>query len=155
SRSRYYTENVKRRELAAGAVDFLSFLQSLQMQMKVEPINDLNIERSTQLMNKSNQFNLVTNRYTVAQVREMLATPNCRSLTFSRSARLGDNGLISVVPLRNVEHAIQIVDWVMSCRVLQRGVEHFTRNCLVEVARRERCDRLLGRYLPSPKNAMV
>ncbi len=82
------------------ATDVDSFLASLQMRMKVSPVTDLNVERATQLVNKSNQFNLTTRRYTLAQVREMAASPDWRTLTFSLADTLGDNGLISVLFLR-------------------------------------------------------
>ncbi|HEX4612336.1 MAG TPA: HAD-IIIC family phosphatase, partial [Urbifossiella sp.] len=139
ARTQYYADNARRKEMAAGAVDLGSFLESLQMRMTVEPVHDLNIERATQLMNKSNQFNLNTRRYTVAQVRDLLAAPDTRTLTFSLADRLGDNGLISVLMLTTRAGALRVDNWVMSCRVLQRGVEHFTRNCLVDLARQEGC----------------
>ena len=120
-----------------------SFLASLDMRMKVEPIDELNIERVTQLVNKSNQFNLTTRRYTLAQSREMAASPDWRTLTFSLRDSLGDNGLISVILLRKHDDALAIDTWVMSCRVLQRGVEQFARNELVELARAEGCARIL------------
>ena len=53
------------------------------MKMRVEPVNELNIERATQLVNKSNQFNLTTRRYTVAQMQEMSRSSDWITLTFS------------------------------------------------------------------------
>ncbi len=156
SRRRYYAENARRKELAARTCDLSSFLASLEMRMKVEPVNDMNIERVTQLINKSNQFNLTTRRYTLPQVREIAAAADCRTLTFSLKDRLGDNGLISVILLRKKDQdALAIDTWVMSCRVLARGVQEFARNELVELARKEGCARILGTYIPTSKNAMV
>jgi len=71
SRSRYYAENARRTEMLDRSSDIDSFLASLQMQMSVQPVNQLNLERATQLINKSNQFNLTTRRYTQAQIQEM------------------------------------------------------------------------------------
>jgi len=155
ARARYYFDNSRRKELAAGAPDLEAFLASLRMKMKVEPINDLNIERSTQLINKSNQFNLTTRRYTLAEVRGLIESPEWRTLTFSLRDDLGDNGLISVILLRKQEDALAIDTWLMSCRVLQRGVEQFARNELVDLCRAEGCVRLLGTYLPTAKNSLV
>jgi FkbH-like protein len=155
ARARYYAENAQRKDLAARATDVDSFLASLNMRMKVCPVTELNVERSTQLVNKSNQFNLTTRRYTLAQVREMAANPDCRTLTLSLSDSLGDNGLISVIFLSKHGTALSIDTWVMSCRVLLRGVEQFARNELVDIARAAGCIRLLGTYIPTPKNGMV
>ena len=141
--------------MAAGAADLSGFLASLGMRMLVEPVSELNIERVTQLINKSNQFNLTTRRYTVAQVRELAANPEWRTLTFSLRDRLGDNGLISVILLRKHGDALAVDTWLMSCRVLQRGVEQFCRNEIVSLAQKEGWHRILGTYIPTPKNGMV
>jgi FkbH-like protein len=155
ARARYYSAESQRRDLASKATDADGFLKSLDMRMAVGPIDELNLERATQLLNKSNQFNLTTRRYTVAQVREMTKSPEWRTLTFRLADNLGDNGLISVVLLRRDEDALVIDTWVMSCRVLLRGVEQFARNELATLARKEGCNRILGTYIPTPKNAMV
>ncbi|HEV8071302.1 MAG TPA: HAD-IIIC family phosphatase [Planctomycetaceae bacterium] len=155
ARARYYFENSRRKELAAGAPDLEAFLTSLRMKMKVEPINDLNIERSTQLINKSNQFNLTTRRYTLAEIRGIVDSPEWCTRTFSLRDELGDNGLISVILLRKQGDALAIDTWIMSCRVLQRGVEQFARNELVDLCRVEDSVRLLGTYIPTAKNSLV
>ena len=91
----------------------------------------LNIERVTQLINKSNQFNLTTRRYTLAQMRKIAESPHWLTLTFSLRDNLGDNGLIGVILVNRRNGSMVIDTWVMSCRVLQRGVEHFARNELL------------------------
>ncbi len=155
ARTRYYSENAQRRELAAQAADLDSFLESLGMRMTVSPIDDMNVERAAQLLNKSNQFNLTTRRYTLAEVRQMAGSPQWRTLTFRLRDTLGDNGLISVILVRPEGDSLNVDTWVMSCRVLQRGVEQCARNELVALARREGCRRILGTYIPTAKNALV
>src|SRR5271157_5035827 len=155
ARSRYYSENAQRKEMASRSTDLNSFLASLGMRMKVDTVNELNIERVTQLVNKSNQFNLTTRRYTLAQMREISRSPEWLTLTFSLKDNLGDNGLIGVILAHKREGSMAVDTWVMSCRVLQRGVEHFARNELVELARKRGCHSVLGTYIPTPKNGMV
>ena len=155
ARSRYYTENTRRKELASSSTDLNSFLLSLVMRMKVDRVNDLNIERVTQLINKSNQFNLTTRRYTLAQMREIAESPHWLTLTFSLRDNLGDNGLIGVILVNRRNGSMVIDTWVMSCRVLQRGVEHFARNELVRLARQVECPMILGTFIPTAKNGMV
>jgi FkbH-like protein len=154
-RAKYYADNAERQDLQSRAADVGSFLASLGMKATIVPVNDLNIERATQLINKSNQFNLTTRRYTLAQVREKVSDPAWRTLTFSLRDKLGDNGLISVILLRKEGEALEVDTWLMSCRVLQRGVEQLARNELVEVARREGLSRIVGRFVPTAKNGMV
>ncbi len=145
----------QREALQNEAPDLETFLRSLKMSMSVEPVTDLNIERTTQLVNKSNQFNLTTRRYSLAEVRQISTSPEWRTRTFSLRDQLGDNGLISVLLLSRRGKDLVIDTWVMSCRVLQRGVEQFVRNELVELCRAERCNRLLGTFMPTAKNGMV
>jgi FkbH-like protein len=155
ARARYYAANAKRRAAAAQSTDIDAYLASLRMRMKVAPVSELNIERVTQLINKSNQFNLTTRRFTVAQVRELANSADWRTLTFSLRDTMGDNGLISVILLSRDSGTLQIDTWLMSCRVLARGVEQFARNALVELARREGIGRLEGVYIPTARNGMV
>jgi len=61
-----------------------------------------------------------------------------------------------VILLRKRDQDSLVIDtWVMSCRVLERGVEQFARNELVDLARKEGCARILGTYIPTSKNSMV
>jgi len=154
-RARFYADNARRQELALRSTDVGSFLASLDMRMKIARINDMNVERVAQLINKSNQFNLTTRRYTLAQVRDLAGSSEWRTLTFSLKDNLGDNGLISVILLQKQGEALAIDTWVMSCRVLQRGVEQFARNELIELARSEACAEIVGTYIPTSKNALV
>ena len=125
------------------------------MRMSVEPVHELNLERTTQLINKSNQFNLTTRRYTLAEIRKIAGDPDWRTLTFHLQDSLGDNGLISAILLHKQEDTLSVDTWVMSCRVLQRGVERFARNELVELANKEGCAYIDGTYLPTAKNGLV
>jgi FkbH-like protein len=75
--------------------------------------------------------------------------------TVSLADRFGDNGLISVM-LAEIDDGALVVDtWLMSCRVLKRGVEFYMLNHLVELARKHRLNAIRGEYIPTPKNALV
>ena len=132
-----------------------SFLQSLDMQARVEPIGPANIERSTQLINKSNQFNLTTRRYSLAEIQERSESKDWATITISLRDTLGDNGLISVLLARQEGENLAVDTWVMSCRVLQRGVDQLAVELLLGEAQKRGCRRLTGAYIPTPKNQMV
>ena len=154
-RAEYYRHNQQRRELAAAHTDINDFLKSLDMQARVEPIQPANMERSTQLINKSNQFNLMTRRYTLAEIKQMANAEEWLTLTLSLRDKMGDNGLISVLLARQEAQDLIIDTWVMSCRVLQRGVEYLALEMLDQAARERGCTRLVGSYSPTAKNHMV
>ena len=70
--------------------------------------------------------------------------------------KFGDHGLVSVVIMKKEDDNTVFIDtWLMSCRVLKRGMEEFIINCLVDTVRKEGFSRILGEYLQTPKNSMV
>jgi len=108
------------------------------------------------LINKTNQFNLTTRRTTEDEVRALLTDPHAIALQFRLVDRLGDNGMIGVVVARETEPGTYAIEtWLMSCRVLGRGVETAILAVLAEAAAGAGADHLVGRYRPTPKNAMV
>jgi FkbH-like protein len=154
-RTEYYRNNTQRQQVEASAENLDEFLKSLQMTATVGPITDLTLERSTQLINKSNQFNLTTIRRSAAEVQAIAHDPNYLTRTVALKDRFGDNGLISVLLAKIEGEALDIDTWLMSCRVLKRNVERFLLDHLCGLAAARGLRVLRGRYLPTPKNALV
>jgi FkbH-like protein len=112
--------------------------------------------RASQLINKTNQFNLTTRRYTQVQVAGFSRSPNHWLRWFRLRDRFTDHGLIAILLAARLDHAIWSVDsWLMSCRVIGRGVEEFMFNQLVVAAVREGARTILAQYILTPKNGLV
>jgi FkbH-like protein len=154
-RTSYYRADQARQAAESSAEDIESFLRSLEMTARVGPIDLSTLERSVQLIHRSNQFNLTTRRHSTAEVQAMIADSHWLTRTVSLRDRFGDNGLISVVLARIEDHVLEIDTWLMSCRVLKRGVEQFLLDRLVEFARSNGILAIRGHYIPTPKNALV
>lgn len=151
-----YLANARREQLAASATDMASYLRSLDMYFQFEPFRAVNDDRVAQLINRSNQFNLTTRRYDVAEVARIREDLGCFGFTVRLQDRFADAGLIAVLIARDADPACWEIDtWLMSCRVLGRRVEEATLLKLVEAARGQGVARLVGRYLPSGRNDMV
>ena len=132
------------------------FLKSLDMRSCVEGFTPFNTPRVAQLSQRSNQFNLRTVRYTEDDVIRMAADETFQCFSFTLEDKFGDNGLICVIILQKEDAETLFVDtWFMSCRVLKRGMEHFTLNTLVDYARANGFRRIVGEYIPTVKNGMV
>ena len=155
ARAAHFHAEARREALKAQAPDLGSFLRGLEMRAVAGPFEERDVARIAQLINKTNQFNLTTRRYTEAQVRAFMADPAVTTLAVRLTDRLGDYGLISVAIARKEGAALEIDSWLMSCRVLGRGVESLVFNRLVEAARQAGASELSGRYLPTPKNGLV
>lgn len=155
-RTRQYQQEAQRMKLKRTFANEHEFLESLGMQATVEPFNTFNTPRVAQLTQRSNQFNLRTVRYSEDDIKQLAQAPEVIDMAFSLKDRFGDHGLIAVVVMRPIDAESLLVDtWLMSCRVLKRGMECFTLNQMVEAARSRGYKRIVGEYLPTPKNGMV
>jgi FkbH-like protein len=149
-----YRANAERAAFA-GTSDMAGYLASLEMVADVRGFDAVNRARIAQLINKSNQFNLTTRRYTEREVAAMEADAALETVQVRLADRFGDNGMIAVGILRPAADAMEIDTWLMSCRVLGRRMEEAMLAQLVAAARRRGATRLIGRYRPTAKNAMV
>ncbi len=154
-RADYYKADAERQAAESSSQDLAGFLASLAMTARIEPISAANLERTVQLINRSNQFNLTTRRYAAAEIQGIVADPTWVTRVVSLSDRFGDHGLISVLIARIDETALVIDTWLMSCRVLKRGVEGFLLNHVVVIARGLGLQAVRGEYLPTAKNGLV
>lgn len=155
-RTKQYQLQAERCQWAKSFTDESAYLKSLDMRSRVEGFTAYNTPRVAQLSQRSNQFNLRTIRYTEQEVTEMAGDPGTIPLTFTLEDKFGDNGLICVVILKRQEDDTAFIDtWFMSCRVLKRGMEHFTLNTVVAAAATHGFKKIVGEYIPTQKNGMV
>jgi FkbH-like protein len=119
------------------------------------PVDDEVVARVTQLINKTNQFNLTTRRFTTEEVKQMARSSEWWCRWFRLSDRFGDHGLVGVMLARIGESAWRVETWLMSCRVLGRGMEEFMAACVLRAAAEARAKMVTGRYEPTAKNEMV
>jgi FkbH-like protein len=155
ARADFYRDNARRVALQKQSGDLDGFLRSLEMVISFRPFDEIGHRRIAQLVNKSNQFNLTTQRYSEADVMAMAADPDCFTLQVGLSDIYGDNGMICVVICRRNGRSWLIDTWLMSCRVLGRGVETAVLRELAAHARERGIDRLIGTYRPTARNGMV
>jgi FkbH-like protein len=156
NRAEQYQVNLKREEFKRSASDMDGYLESLQMELHWSPFTPVDLQRVVQLINKTNQFNLTTRRYTEAEVVAVLKDPGTSTLQLRLLDRFGDNGIIAVLIGRTEDAGTLFIDtWLMSCRVLGRGVEEATLELIVNEARRLGAHQIVGEYRPTAKNGMV
>jgi FkbH-like protein len=121
----------------------------------VKPFDAFTIPRVAQLTQRSNQFNLRTMRYTDSEIHAISESKDYFTCSFTLEDKYGDYGLINVIILRKQQPDLFIDTWIMSCRVLQRGMERFVLNQIVSLALQNGYKELIGEYIPTPKNGMV
>ena len=154
-RIKTYADNRARNALMENCVDYDDYLVNLQMKIECKELSDAGLERFAQLTNKSNQFNLRTRRYSEAEIISMQSDKAHVLLTVKLEDRFSKYGIIGCLVLKFEEDCCFIENWVMSCRVLKKGVENYTIEKIVEIARARGCSRVVGEYIPTKKNSMV
>jgi FkbH-like protein len=128
------------------------FLASLGLSVEITDVRDSQVERVTQLINKTNQFNLTTIRRTMAEVEALRTSTAHRLFAMSVTDRFGDYGLVGVVILEKEGLKWSIDTFLLSCRVLGRGIETAMLSRLREEAAKLGAERLGARFIPTPKN---
>jgi FkbH-like protein len=154
-RTDQYRTRSSTRKLLDTASSIEEFHASLSMEAELFAFDEMHLPRVVQLINKTNQFNLTTRRHGEESVRAFMADPSTVTLAFKLRDRLADHGLIAAVVAVAADDAYEIDTWVMSCRVIGRTVERTVLAWLIDAARDRGFSRIIGRYIPTPKNALV
>ena len=135
------------------------FLASLDMRAEVSPLSPDNADRVTQLLGKTNQFNLTTRRHSRDDVERMAADPAWTSMVVRLRDRFADHGIVGVLLAHRAEdggrQVLDVDSWLLSCRVIGRTLEDELFGVLVATAVASGCEVLRGCYVPSAKNAQV
>jgi len=157
-RAQQYAENAERDALLESAQSMDEFLRGLKMSVRFGPFTAVDQPRVVQLINKTNQFNTTTRRYTSEEIAILTNLHSALTLQFRLLDRIGDNGLVSAMILRPTpedEDVLEIENWVMSCRVFGRQLEHEAMNIAVEAARQRGARALVAEYIATSKNNVI
>lgn len=146
---KYRVERVRLAEKAQLGLD--QWLSTLKLCVTIEPLTAANITRATQLLNKTNQFNLTTRRMTETELTAWADDPRHRLALFRASDRFGDYGLVGLVGI-SLEQDGSISDYLLSCRAMGRGIEETMLAWAVETARLNGIAKLIARLIPTPRN---
>lgn len=154
-RNEMYKKNAERAALQSQFSDYGEYLASLEMNAVIDDFLPVYLQRITQLTNKSNQFNLTTRRFTTAEMEAVFADNSYIRLYGKLADKFGDNGIVSVVIGKINGDTLDIILWLMSCRVLKRDMELAMLDALCERAKERGLKTLTGYYYPTAKNKMV
>ena len=150
-----YQDNAKRSQMMATFENYEDYLKSLKMKAEIKSFKPIYLERIAQLSNKSNQFNLTTKRYSLADIEKVANSEDYIKIYGKLTDIFGDNGLISVVIGHIKGSELHLDLWIMSCRVLKRDMELAMLDELVAKAQEEKIRKIYGYYYPTLKNKMV
>ncbi len=146
----------KRDAAADTAMSHEDFLASLDLSVVIDTDNEESLGRITQLINKTNQFNLTTVRRTEADVLALMQSDKHRVYSASVTDRFGSYGLVGIAIVDATDSSTHEIDsLMMSCRVLRRGIESTIIHHVCNEAANAGATNVLGRFIPTAKNAQV
>lgn len=155
NRTAQYQAEISRTVLQRQFANLDDYLISLEMKAECKPFDEFHFPRIAQLTQRSNQFNLRTVRYTEDEVRRISTDDKYITRYFTLKDKFGDHGLISVLILEKQNGTLFVNTWLMSCRVLKRGVEEYIINSMMKIAKDNGYKKVIGEYLKTAKNSMV
>ena len=155
-RTAMYQAEYERKKLEQTFESIDDYLKSLEMIGVAKPFEQARFARIAQLTQRSNQFNLRTVRYTESEIERIASDNHYITLYYTLKDKFGDHGLVSVVILeKKADKEIFVDTWLMSCRVLKRGMEEFVVNKMIETVKENGFERVFAEYIPTTKNMMV
>jgi len=155
-RTKLYQAEYERRRLQQNFESIDDYLQGLMMVGFFNAFEPLKYPRIAQLTQRSNQFNLRTVRYTEDEIQRIAEDDHYITMYFNLKDKFGDHGLVSVVIMKKESEEVLFVDtWLMSCRVLKRGMEEYVINHIVQTAKENGFKKITAEYIPTSKNNMV
>jgi len=155
NRAAFYSLDAQRKAAESSFANYGEFLSSLEMTAEIGPFVPVYLERITQLINKTNQFNLTTKRLTSAEVEAFSQDVGFITLCGRLADKFGDNGLVSVIIGHILDDTVEIDLWLMSCRVFNREMELAMFDALIEQCQIRGIAKVAGVYIPSRKNGIV
>ena len=156
-RTQLYKAEALRNTASLTYTSEADFLKSLDMGSEVKAFDSFTIPRVAQLTQRSNQFNLRTKRYAEQDVKHMAEDEKkYHTFSFTLSDKYGSHGLIGLIILEKKDtHTLFVDTWIMSCRILKRGMEQFMLNEIMEYAKKYNFEKITGEYIETKKNGMV
>ena len=155
-RTKQYQQEAERKKTIASYTNMDDYLKSLNMNAVVSSFEEFDVPRIAQLTQRSNQFNLRTIRYSESDISRIMQSSDYMTYSVKLDDKFGSYGLISVVILKKGEEESYCIDtWLMSCRVLKRGVEYLIMNQIKSDLEKLDIQFLYGEYIKTPKNNLV
>jgi len=154
-RATLYEQRDQAEALREASADLETYYRDLDMVLTLNPVNPENLARAAQLTQKTNQFNVTTQRYSDAEIAHRMTDPDWLLITAAVADRFGDNGIVGLVMARLNNESLDIDTFLLSCRIIGRTVETAMLAHLCEIANRQGAMQLRGTIIPTAKNIPV
>lgn len=156
-RTLYYQQDSRRDEHKSSFDSMDDYLKSLSLRVEANVGDDSLIPRVAQMSQKTNQFNLTTKRYTVADIERFIFNEGQMVIAFKVSDNFGDYGVtgMAIVLIDRENRRAEIDSLLMSCRIIGRNIEYSIMDYIIALLKRNGVDTVSARYIKTLKNGQV
>ena len=154
-RTKMYQQESRRVEFKSTAGNIADYLKSLEMNLEIKKADDFSIPRISQLTQRTNQFNLTTKRYSEDDIRSLVDSETSDVFSLALKDRFGDSGIVGVQIVKFDQNKTIIDSFMLSCRVLGRGVEDTFLYFSYLISKKKNHNSLVGSFVPTKKNSQV
>jgi len=154
-RTNFYKTNLKREKEQNSFKNYNEYLKSLKMKTQLTSFKKEKIERIHQLINKTNQFNLTTKRMNINETKNIINNSGFLSIVGNLDDKFGENGIVTILIAKVKKDKIEIIQWLMSCRVFNRGLEFAVFDQLISWCKKNSISTIHGFYIPTKKNKIT
>lgn len=152
-RTTFYLNEKRRQEMLQAVPSLEDWLQTINLKVIYEELSSSNVSRAVQLLNRVNQFNLITRRMDKHEFFKLAQEGERKVWVFYASDRIGDYGMIGLTSCELDDHCLRIRDFILSCRAMGRGIEKAMLSLIAAFARENRVQKIVGQYIRTAKNA--
>lgn len=151
-----YRSNAERNRALSNFTDFSDYLRSLEIRLKIDKANTFHLDRIAQMTQKTNQFNLTTRRYTIAEIQNLISQGHS-VYYLSVQDKFGDNGItgLLIAKLNKKEKIVFIDTFLLSCRILGKGIEKAFLGFIINKVKEQGFEIVESLYIPTLKNLQV
>ena len=151
-RNQMYSQQKKRKELETSSNSMEEFLTNLEIKVNISDCDSFSLSRVTQMINKTNQFNLTTKRYDGSQMQTFFENQNYKIYIVKVKDKFGDYGITALAIIKKEEEVWIIDSFLLSCRVIGKTIEKALLQQIIEDAKKENVKILKGKFIPTEKN---
>lgn len=155
NRTAFFVQNKQRGALLEHTIDYDDYLKSLKLKAEIKDIDTTTLARVAELVKRTNQWNLRTKRYDQSTIQNMLANKSHIGFCLAVEDRFGRYGIVSVALLEKKDAGLFIDTWLMSCRVIKKGVEQLAFEHIIKLAKQMDAKHIVGEYIETAKNSLV
>ena len=147
-----YKQEQNRKKLESSTENLNEYLKKLDIKIRIKLDNEFSISRISQLILKTNQFNLTTKRYQEEEIKEFIEDKTIIVGCSEVDDKFGENGITNVFIIKTKSNEWIIDTFLLSCRIMGRGIEEGIIGKILEIAKNKGIEKITATFIPTEKN---